>query len=133
MATQLTQSDLDTLYAAARDTAATPTGPYNPVGTSTGEFAANRLSSAFERNVATIIALTEFLVASTEDPTASATKAQEARRQKKLLKDMLAKASMRVQAKANNLTDDRVAFANRVTDKMIVAFNSANRPDALVS
>lgn len=134
MATNLVQGDLTTLYVAASTSdGSTPDGAYNTVGTSTGEFAAGKLSSSFEKNVATIIARTEFLVASTENPATSATKAIEHRRQKKMLKDILAKAAMGVKPKANVLSDDRATMASRVTTKVIGAYNKQNRPAALVS
>jgi len=134
LASNLVQADMDTLFTAASTTdGSTPGGPYNVIGTSTGEFQAARLSSSFEKNLASVIALAEFLIANTSDPSASSTRQIECRRQRKTLKDLLAAAATRIGSAANGSVDDRASVSNRAIDRMIVNFNKNNRPDVAVS
>lgn len=130
MASNLVQGDLDTLFTAA---AASNTGPYNEIGTDTGEFKVDSLTSDFEKNVASIIALVEFLVANTSDPTSSETTQMEARRQRKMLKDLLLKMSAKIKTAADGSTDDRATISDRVLTKAVAFYNQNNRPDALAS
>lgn len=124
MPTTLTQSDLDTLNTAVRDS---NTGPYNEIGTDVGELAVGNLSTAFERNIASLIAMIEFTVANTADP-AAAEKA--AARQRKMLKEALIKMSAKIKTASSSTVDDRANVAAGVTTAVIRKWNSDNRPDA---
>lgn len=130
MTTNLIQGDLDTLFTAASTTdGSTPGGPYNVVGTSTGEFASGRLSTDFEKNLACIVALTEFLIANTSNPATSAVRFNECRVQRKTLKDLLASTA----TKLGTTPGVRATDSDRAIDRMIANFNNNNRPDVVVS
>lgn len=120
MATNIVQGDMDTLFTELQ---ASNTGPYNYTGTDVGEFNSGMLSSNFEKNLATIIGLVEFMVANTADPTSSASNALKARYQRKLLKEVLNHAAARSKTVANYSSDDRSAFTDAVLAKMITYFN----------
>lgn len=128
MASNLVQGDLDTVWTAAQNGG---TGAYNEIGTDVGEFRVGSISSDFEKNVATLIALVEFLVANTDDPSASVTAYESARRQRKLLKDLLIKMCIMVKPTADYSADDRQTVADRVMDKTIIFYNLNNRPDTI--
>lgn len=128
MATNLVQGDLNTFWAAAQSSS---TGPYNEIGTDVGEFRAGTISTSFETNVASIIALVEFLVANSSDPTTSETTYMAARRQRKLLKEMLMKLSARLKPVSNGNSDDRATFADNILARTVTWYNLNNRPDAI--
>lgn len=131
MASYLTQSDMDTLYTAASETTGSPAGPYNEIGTSTGEFTVGRLTSDFEKNAACVIAIIEFILANTNDPSASTADRTLCRQQRKALKDLLAKASQHIAVAPNAASDTRAAVADAMLGKLITFHNLANRPDVI--
>ena len=130
MSSTLTQTQLTALFVAASTTdGSTPGGAYNEVGTSTGEVTVGRISSDYEKAIVSVIALAEFLVANTADPSSSTANQLKAGQQRKALKEMLAKTAMRIKT-AEGTTDDRATYGDALTTKMIAQYNYDNRPDA---
>lgn len=124
MPTTIVQGDMDSLFTELQNSS---TGPYNIKGTDVGEFAAGTLSSNFEKNVATLIGVVEFLVANTVSP---ATSPNAARRQRKMLKELLANTTASIKSVASSSSDDRLSHAANVVSVAISKWNSDNRPEA---
>jgi len=128
MTTNIVQGDMDTLFTELK---ASDTGPYNPIGTDVGEFNVGMLGSDFEKNLAVLVGLVEFLVANTADPTNSTADALKAKYQKKLLKELLNHASARMKTVANYSSDDRVSFTDALMTKVITYYNTNTTSESL--
>lgn len=122
--TQLVQSNLDTLLSAAQASSSV----YNAVGTGNGTVVANRISSNFEKNLVTLIAMTEATIGLSQDPTADRLTAE---RQRKVLKSTLVKMMNQVKVAANPTTDDRAAAAVKFRESVVKAYAADNKSTSL--
>jgi len=128
MATNIAQSDMDTLFTQLQ---ASSTGPYNIIGTDVGEFNAGMLTSSFEQNTALLLGMVEFMMKNIADPTSSTANALKARYQKKLLKEVLNHASANMKTIANSSSDDRATYTNTMIARLITYFNKNTTSETL--
>lgn len=125
MASNLIQTDMDAVYTAALNSSV---GPYNPVGTDVGEIIAARASSDWETNIVALIALVEFLIANTADPSNSDADRTLCRHQRKAVKELLVKASKGISMSSSNAADDRATRSGAMLANLINAYNTQVRP-----
>lgn len=103
-------------------------GTFDPDSVTGGTVAAARLNSDFENTVISLVAVAEYVINSSEDPTADVTKA---RQQRKVLRDVLQRMAQLVPTTADETADDRAAVSARLKTAAVSFYNNAPRPDAL--
>lgn len=91
-----------------------------------GLLSQGRLDDTFEANVATVIAMAEFVLANTVDPTSDPS---EARRQRHLMKETMNRFASKIAVQVDENSDDRVADAFQAAKAALRRFNGRIRPD----
>lgn len=85
-----------------------------------GLLSESRLDDTFEANLVAAIALAEFAILTSVDPTSNFA---EARRQRKMLKEALTKFAANIVTAADSSSDDRVATGNKAATSALNRFN----------
>jgi len=110
------------------DTGATD---YASTDVSGGEVIELRQDSDFEKNVLSLIAMSEAIITLGANPETSASTALQARRQRRTLKHVCQILAAVIPAVADASADDRAIIAQRVREEALRRYNNMNQPNGL--
>lgn len=91
-----------------------------------GTIVANRLDDVFEANVVTLISLVEFVLANSQDPTSNESIA---RRQRKILKEVLNRMAASIKPASNRTASDVAAISTKVASDAVARYNYKPRSE----